>query len=447
MLRTAYWSLRILWAAIRGAVVRQTRRWSLKPPRIWHGFWLLHLSADHAQVDRLAGYPSFAVATQLSHFRYEIFQRERFDIVWEEQGVPERDRHWRSLEHLLLNGDIWIPFFDSLFFPGRKRLNDWSFRLLGAVGIRIIAVTQCGDVVHQPRWKTRFDWVGRWQQSYPNWDLEAQRPVAGERIETFCRFAKMIIADGAYTARFLPRLDQCFKYFPVDTELFQPRPGASPSAPDAAPILVHATNHRPVKGTDYVVRSVERLRGLRIDIDLHVVESVPRLQAIDLYAQADIVADQFCMGTFGCFAMECMALGKPVVSYSDQEELGLPQFNLPLINGTRDNLDEVFAVLQRLPELRRRIGNASRAAAEKYLSFPALAEVWTRIYDHVWWGKPLDLQNTAIFDSERPARPFTEDPARPEFWPVDVADLMPRIQATVEDVRAARDRPARNGTT
>jgi hypothetical protein len=432
MLRTVTWSLRILAAALRGAVVRQMRRWSHKPPRIWHGFWLLHLSADHAQVDRLAGFPSYAVATQLSHFKYEIFQRDRFDIVWEDQGVPERDRHWKSLEHLLLHGDIWIPFFDSLFFPGRKRLNDLAFGLIKAVGIRIIAVTQCGDLVHQPRWTTRFDWVGRWQESYPKWDLTAHRPTAAERIDTFCRFADLIIADGAYTARFLPRVDLVFKYFPVDIELFQPRAIATN---DGDPILVHATNHRPVKGTDFVVDSEQRLKEQNFDIDLRVVESVPRLQAIDIYAQADIVADQFCMGTFGCFAMECMALGKPVVSYSDQEELGMPQYNLPLVNGTRDNLDEVFAVLQRLPQLRERIGKASRVAAEKYMSFAALAEVWTRIYEHIWWGKPLDLHGTAIFDAQRPARPFTEDPSRAEFWPVDVADLLPQIQSIVAEVR------------
>jgi hypothetical protein len=130
-----------------------------------------------------------------------------------------------------------------------------------------------------------------------------------------------------------------------------------------------------------------------------------------------------------------MALGKPVVSYSDQEELGMPQYNLPIVNGTRDNLAEVFAVLQRLPELRERIGQASRAATEKYLSFPALAEVWTRIYDHVWWGKPLDLQSTAIFNAARPARPFTEDPSLSEFWPVEVGDLLAEIQAIVADVR------------
>jgi glycosyltransferase involved in cell wall biosynthesis len=438
MLRSAKWAIRILAAAVAGALVRTIRRLLGRPPRIWHGFWPLHTAADHALVDRLAGYPSHVVALQLSHIGYEIYQRERFDVVWEDLGVPPPDRHWKSLEHLLRHGDIWIAFFDCLFFPGRNRLNEISFRLIRLAGIRIIAVTQGGDVVHRPRWVTRFDWVGRFQASYPNWDLEQQVPVARQRIDTFCRYADLVIADGAYTARFLPRVDLCFKYFPVDIETF--RPPAEEDSHDTA-VIVHATNHRPVKGTDFVLESVARLQQLGAAVDLRVVERVPRMKALEIYRSADVAADQFCMGSFGCFAMECMAMGKTVVSYSDQEELGLPQFSLPLVNGTRDNLDEVFAVLVALPELRERIGRASRIAAERQLSFAPLAEVWSRIYEHVWRGASLNLADTAVFDATRPTRPFTEDPSRADFWPVDVTDLLPRIQEIVENQRKSRPSP------
>jgi hypothetical protein len=443
MLRAAIWSLRILGAAFAGAIVRLARRWTRKRPRIWHGFWVLHISADHARVDRLAGYPSYVVALQLSQFAYEIFERGRFDIVWEDQGVAPEDRHWHSLRHLLLHGDIWVPFFDCLFFPGRPHLNQLTFRLLKAVGIRIIAVTQGGDVVHKPRWVTRYDWVGRWQASYPNWDLEAHVPVARERIENFCRHADLVVADSPTMARFLPRVDLCFKYFPVDVETFAL--AQSPST-ERQPVIVHATNHRPVKGTDFLVDTAARLRKAGIALDLQIVECTPRMEAIDIYRGADIVADQFCMGGFGCFAMECMALGKPVVSYAEEAELGLPQFNVPLVQGTRENLDEVMAVLIALPVLRERLGAASRAAAERYMSFVALAEVWSVIYDHVWWGKPLDLESTAIFDPTRPARPFTEDPSREEFWPVDVSDLLRRIQEIVAEMRRNPSSTATAGT-
>jgi hypothetical protein len=57
---------------------------------------------------------------------------------------------------------------------------------------------------------------------------------------------------------------------------------------------------------------------------------------------------------------------------------------------------EVLAVLHAVPELRARVGAASRASVEKYQSFDAVAQVWTRIYRHVWWGEPLRLEQTII---------------------------------------------------
>jgi hypothetical protein len=68
-----------------------------------------------------------------------------------------------------------------------------------------------------------------------------------------------------------------------------------------------------------------------------------------------------------------------------------------------------------------------RAAAVKYQSLEAIGELNKVIYDHIWWNKPLALENTAHFDSRRTARSFTEDPSREEFWPVDVGDLMQEI--------------------
>jgi hypothetical protein len=67
-----------------------------------------------------------------------------------------------------------------------------------------------------------------------------------------------------------------------------------------------------------------------------------------------------------------------------------------------------------------------------YQSIPALAEVWGRIYRHVWWGAPLNLETTKHFSLERKSRSFSEDPSRPDFWPVPVADLMPEILAALE---------------
>ena len=84
-----------------------------------------------------------------------------------------------------------------------------------------------------------------------------------------------------------------------------------------------------------------------------------------------------------------------------------------------------------MPELRARLGQAARASAERYLSPHALSEVWNVICQHVWWGEPMQLETTQHFNPTRTARAFTEDPARAEFWPVAVDDLMPEIEKAI----------------
>jgi hypothetical protein len=57
------------------------------------------------------------------------------------------------------------------------------------------------------------------------------------------------------------------------------------------------------------------------------------------------------------------------------------------------------------------------------------------VHAHIWWHQPLDLDRTNMFGTERAARVHTEDPARCEFWPVEVDDLMPRIVDALSRVR------------
>ena len=117
--------------------------------------------------------------------------------------------------------------------------------------------------------------------------------------------------------RFLPRVDLTFKYFPVNLEQLQPlyRP-ANP-----VPVIVHAPNHRNLKGTEFLLRAAERLQSRGVAFKLQLVERVAHDEATQIYRQADIIADQFRGGTYGVFALEGMALGKPVLSYLDQESL------------------------------------------------------------------------------------------------------------------------------
>ncbi len=134
--------------------------------------------------------------------------------------------------------------------------------------------------------------------------------------------------DGS-VRRFLPRNDIYCKTIPVDTASLKPDPHFSGNQ---VPIICHAPNHRHVKGTQFLLDALGILREVGFQFELRVVERVARPEAIELYKTSDIIADQFIMGAYGVFALECLALGKPVMTYLDHDALCSPVFNLPILN-------------------------------------------------------------------------------------------------------------------
>jgi len=431
-MRLTGWLIRMLLAAAAGAAVRLVRRIAGKPPRIWHGPHPLHSIRYMVAADRHAGYPSRSVVMTEHQVAYDLVTRGDFDVVIRTAGVPWHDQHWLALIDLLLRGDVWVAYFDDLFFkvPDRTR-NELAFRLLRACGIRIIVTAHGSDIVHWSKHPTRYGWIARMQQDYPKWDFDQQTPVALQRIEHFTRHSTLVLPGDPVMGALLPRSDLMFKVFPIDCAELQP---VAPVVRDRVRI-VHAPNHRHVKGTDFLFAAIERLQERGFSCELQLIENVPRREALRRYADADIVADQFCMGGWAQFALEGMALGKPVLAYLNEEFLGNRVFNLPVVNATAENLAEVLAVLIDIPELRARLGQVSREAVERYQSVEALAEVWDRIYRHAWRGEALRLTGTAHFSEERTTRSLTEDPARPEFWPVDVSDVMERIASALQRIR------------
>jgi glycosyltransferase involved in cell wall biosynthesis len=408
------------------------RRLPGRRPGVWHAIFPIHITRDWVALDRLAGFDSRSIVTHAMLNRaYSLVDSEDFDVDLSREGVAPDALHWAVLCRLLLRADVFVHFFDTRFAAQtRPRATARALRLLRLAGVRLVAIPSGLDVVHWNLRRTRFDFLGRLQADYPDWDLRGEAADMKELVDSICRIADFVVSGDSGCSRVMIREDLRFKYFPIDTRaLVPPEPQAETSRP---PRIVHAPNHRHIKGTGSLIAAVDALRLAGIDSELRLVERVARKEAQAIYASADIVADQFCIGSYGVFALEGLALGKTVVAYLDEEHLGDPVFNLPIVNAHSGNLERVLAVLLRVPELRNRLGRAGRAAVEQFQSPEAIAEVWERIYRHVWQREPLELGDTRHFSRERQPRAFTEDPSRPEFWPVPVTDLMAEIRAALE---------------
>ena len=96
----------------------------------------------------------------------------------------------------------------------------------------------------------------------------------------------------------------------IDVQAIEP----SPPTDRARPVILHAPSSRRRKGTEEVIAACEGL-----DADLLLVEGLHHDEAFERYRRADIVVDQLNAGWYGLFAIECMALGKPVVTFLQEE--------------------------------------------------------------------------------------------------------------------------------
>ena len=103
-------------------------------------------------------------------------------------------------------------------------------------------------------------------------------------------------------------------HFSIDCEELRPQP-AVPRAPGRPLRILHAPNHRHIKGTDAVIASVDTLIRRGHAIELVLVEKRPNAEVLEEIARADLVVDQLIIGWYAMFALEAMALGKPVVCY------------------------------------------------------------------------------------------------------------------------------------
>ena len=152
-----------------------------------------------------------------------------------------------------------------------------------------------------------------------------------------------------------------------------------PPSDSARPLVVHAPSNREKKGTRYVIEACEQL-----DVELDIVEGVPHEEARDRYRRADIVIDQLNAGWHGVFALESMALGKPVVTYLNPDVVERSAegygIRIPIVPATKETLVDALRPLVAQPGRRKEIGAASRAYVEQVHDIDRIADRLIDLY-------------------------------------------------------------------
>jgi glycosyltransferase involved in cell wall biosynthesis len=107
-----------------------------------------------------------------------------------------------------------------------------------------------------------------------------------------------------------------------------------------------------------------------------------KMKLIEYYNAADMVLDQFTIGTFGTVTPEAMSCGKPVVLHFDRTVHEWCYAEMPPVLSAKDER-EILGWLVELggsPQARARIGQASREWIEKYHGWELVADRQIEIY-------------------------------------------------------------------
>ena len=303
-----------------------------------------------------AGQSKFA----LEYHRWRLLARaiRDFDVI-----------HFNFGSTLMPKLDVNSPLpFRSIYNVYARLFHLRDLALLKRLG-KVIAMTYQGTDARQSDYcRKHFEIHFFDQTGYPN-ITKLSDETKRKDIAYVARYADYIYALNPDLLHVLPSKAQFLPYASVDLRDWQPVPMQNDLTKPL--VVLHAPSNRSVKGTSYVIEAVQRLQSEGVLLELVLVENLPHDEARLAYERADLLIDQLLAGWYGGLAVELMALGKPVMCYLREGDLGfLPKqmyADLPIIRVTPmslyDNL-KLWATVRR-SELSL-LGQRSRFYVERW---------------------------------------------------------------------------------
>lgn len=163
--------------------------------------------------------------------------------------------------------------------------------------------------------------------------------------------------------------------------------------PGRALRVAHAPSVGVVKGTQLILPILEHLsrEGL---IELELIQGVASAEMPDVFGRADVVLDQFRLGSYGVAACEAMAAGCVVIGHvADRERSYVQQITglaLPILEATPASLEAVLRTLASADDL-----DAHIEAGRAYVAHVHDGQFSAAVLRHNW------IDNTFAAEDQR----------------------------------------------
>jgi hypothetical protein len=250
--------------------------------------------------------------------------------------------------------------------------------------VQVVVMPYGGDVQELSR-SNNLMYKAAISKDYPTFRLRRKRIET--KIDMWTKHANHVIS-GCDWVEYMYHWDTLvLAHFTIDEDQWKPVKNTIAKNSRSIPLKIfHAPNHISIKGTNYFVSAVESLKREGFDIELIILQKVPNEKIKQMILTADIIADQLVIGWYGMFAVEAMAMGKPVLCYirPDFEDFFIHEGllepdELPIIRCTYRNLKQTLIGLIENREQLDIIGKNSRDFIMKHHSTKSMG----KIFDHI----------------------------------------------------------------
>jgi glycosyltransferase involved in cell wall biosynthesis len=284
----------------------------------------------------------------------------------------------------LKNFDVFVLDFDLGFFRWTP-FRFFELPLLRLAGRKIIAIPYGGDATDVRRCRDERSKAAI-VKDYP--ELLALAEGVERRVRHYSRWASLIVCGG-FMLDFLPRADFLTASFcAIDTDEW--RNDREPTESSDGPVkILHAPNHRNIKGTQFLIDACEELRREGLPVELIIKEGVHNSEIREAMRDADIVAAAFITGFYELFPIEGMSMGKPVLNYwrPDLKRIYSERSfasECPIVDTPPEKIKENVRALAEDPALRLKLGEAGRRYVEKHHSYDAIGRTLDQLVRKVW---------------------------------------------------------------
>lgn len=273
----------------------------------------------------------------------------------------------RDIVHMYFDGGVW----------GQTPLRDYELMLWKQAGKKVILFPYGADTFVYSQLPVT-PWRKALVETYTHSEEDEKRIRA--QINRGSLLADAIIGCIVHSVC-LPRVDyRAVLWYPafVSAE-------AEPPSTSGRIRVVHAPNHRAIKGTEALVSAIDCLKREGFDVSLRLIEGADQQVVLNAMAEADIVVDQLLFG-YALTALDAMAMGKVVITGISDEPMYKEFYSesylseCPMVySNTSSILDDLKDLMSRRHEWPE-LGVLAKDYVEKHHSNKATVELFEGIY-------------------------------------------------------------------